>query len=99
MLTTEAVAEIRAAEGTYRASDVARAYEVAPSTITRIWAGERRKGIAQAEEPPNIITQPRPRDLVEDIALLLERGMNVQEVAETLGISVRSVWAYRGVML
>jgi DNA invertase Pin-like site-specific DNA recombinase len=98
-LTADAVAEIRASEGVYRAADVARAYEVHRSTVVRIWAGSIHEGIECAPEPPNIITTPRPVDLEEDIRLLTNRGYTPEKVASTLGISVRSVYMHRGVFV
>lgn len=98
-LTTEAVAEIKAAQGVYRASDVARTYEVARSTVTRIWAGTRQAGIYPASEAPNVITRTRPSELQEDIRILLNRGMSPEAVAEELNISVRSVYAFKGVFV
>lgn len=98
-LTTDAVAEIRASEGVYRAADVARAYEVHRSTVVRIWAGSIHEGIEPHNEAPNIVTKNRPVDLEEDIRLLTNRGMTPDEVAKTLGISVRSVYQRRGVFV
>jgi len=95
-LNEQQVAEIRASQGCYRASDVARAYEVHPSTVTRIWAGSIHEDIQAHPEPPNIVTKPKPRDLEEDINILLQRGMSHQEVADHLGISKGAVSAYRG---
>lgn len=84
---------IAACKGVYRQADVARAYDVHPSTVGRIWASGGGGDI----EPPNITTRPRPSELQEDINLLLNRGMSVEAVANTLGISVRAVYQYRGV--
>lgn len=98
-LLPQQVAEIRAAEGVYRASDVARAYEVHPSTVTRIWAGTVRADIRPAPEPPNISTRTRPSDYSEDIRLMAGRGMTMKEIASSLGISVRSAYLYRGVFV
>ena len=85
--------QIAACQGIYRAADVARAYDVHRSTVTRIWA----RAAVVNQEPPNIQTRPRPSELQEDIRLLLNRGMTVKEVADALGISERSVYQYRGV--
>lgn len=98
-LTEDAVSLIRASEGTYRASDVARAYDVHRSTVTRIWAGVIHSDVMPAPEPPSITTKPRPRDLAEDIRILTGRGMSIKEVANTLGISVGAVAQYRGVFV
>lgn len=98
-LQAEQVAEIRASEGCYRAADVARAYDIHRSTVTRIWAGIVHEEIPAAYEPPNIQTKVRPRDVAEDIHTLLNRGMNPEQVAKTLGISKASVYRARGVFL
>lgn len=98
-LTNDKVALIRASQGVYQAQDVAQAYNVHPSTVNRIWRGMTHKGIKQAPEPPNISTKPRPRELVEEINYYLYRGLSPMEVAEELGISVSSVYMYRGVFV
>lgn len=98
-LTNEAVAEIKACQGVYRASDTARTYEVARSTVTRIWAGTRQAQINAAPEVPNVVSRNRPSELQDDIRLLLDRGLSTEEVASELGVSERSVYAYRGVFV
>lgn len=98
-LDATAVAEIRAAQDLYRPIDVARHYGIHRSHVKRIWDGEVHAGIAPAEEPPNVITRRRPSELSEDIRLLLSRGKTPDEVAEVMGISIRSVYAHKGVLL
>ena len=98
-LTADAVEKIKASEGLYRASDVARAYEVHRSTVCRIWNGEIHTDVRPAPEPPNITTRARPSELIEDIRLLLNRGWKVQEVADYYGIDRSSVYAARGVFV
>jgi DNA invertase Pin-like site-specific DNA recombinase len=93
------VALIRASEGLYRSTEVAKAYAVHRSTVTRIWAGCIHKDIDPAPEPPNIITKARPRDVADDIRMLLDRGMTHQEVAEALGISKGVVSVYKGLFV
>lgn len=98
-LDADKVALIRAANGVYRASDVARAYDVHRSTVVRIWAGVIHEDVRPAPEAPDIITKTRPRDVAEDIQILLDRGLSHQEVADALGISKGAVSAYKGVFL
>lgn len=98
-LTREAVQEIKAAEGMYRAADVARAYEVHRSTVARIWGGVVHQDVNAATEAPNVISRNRPAELADDIRLLLDRGNSVDEVAEKLRVSRRSVYLYRGVFV
>lgn len=95
-LTREQAAEIKASRGLYRASDVAREYDVHPSTVARIWAGEAYKDIRPSREAPDINVITRPRDVVDDIRTLLMRGMKPVEVAKRLQISIGSVYAYGG---
>lgn len=98
-LTTRAVEEIKASQGMYRASDVARSYQVHRSTVARIWTGTVHQDVDAANEAPNVISKNRPCELAEDINLLLNRGMSVEEVADKLNISRTSVYAYRGVLV
>jgi DNA invertase Pin-like site-specific DNA recombinase len=98
-LTTRAVEEIKAANGLYRAADVARAYDVHRSTVTRIWGGAVHQEINAASEPPNVISRVRPKEVADDIRLLLDRGKTPEEVAEQLGVCRASVYAYRGVFI
>ena len=86
------VAAIKAAQGVYRAADVARAYGVHPSTVTRIWDGQSHADIRPAPDFPDIPVQYRPRDLADDIHIMLERGMSVNEVAQLLNIHRSSVY-------
>ena len=98
-LTTDTVQFIKAAEGVYRASDVARAYNVHRTTVTRIWEGSIHKHVRPAQEAPDIETKPRPSELVDDIRLLLARGMSATEVAAQLNISKSSVYMLGGVFV
>lgn len=98
-LTTRDVQEIKAAEGMYKAADVARAYDVHRSTITRIWGGEVHANVNASTEPPNVISRIRPKEVADDIRLLLDRGKSPEEVAEQLGVCRASVYAYRGVFI
>lgn len=99
MLSADAVSQIKAARGVYRASDVARAYDVHKSTIKRIWDGSVHGAVAPALDFPDLSVKYKPRDLTEDIAIYLERGMTPKEVANALDISERSVWRYKGVWM
>ena len=86
-LTTEQVAEIRAAEGVYRAGDVARAYEVATSTVTRIWDYQSHLDVRPADEPPNIPTRKYVKDYADTRCLRLHSalGSPVQRYTHTWG--------------
>lgn len=95
MLTSEQKAEIRACRGVYRPVDVAKHYDVHPSTVIRTW----RAGGVTAEEPPNINTRFRVVDNIEDIRLLLDRGISIPEVAKQLGVSEQSIYQVRGVFV
>lgn len=96
-LTNEDVAEIRAAQNVYRPADVARHYDVHPSTVTRIWAGAFHQGVAPAPEPPNIEARKRAKEIAEDIRIYLSRGMTAKEVALQMGVALSTVYAARGV--
>jgi DNA invertase Pin-like site-specific DNA recombinase len=95
-LTTDKVELVKASYGVYAAADVARAFQVHRSTVTRIWNGEYHQDVPPAEDAPNIVTRNRPGSMREDVLILLDRGMTVQEVADELNISRSSVYALRG---
>lgn len=95
MLDTSTVEYIKASEGVYRASDVARHYKVHRSTVCRIWQGQIHNGVRPAPDFPDITTPLRAGDLAESVLTLLERGMRVKEVAAELGISERTVYKVR----
>ena len=97
-LTEAQAAEIKASEAVYRASDLARHYGVNRSTVARIWAGSIWQEV-QPSDIPNIKTKTRAVDLAEDINLLIARGMKVDEVAQHLGLSRSTIYAYRGVFI
>ena len=97
-LTDQEVAEVRAAQGCYRASDVATAYGVARSTISRLWTLQRRTDVP-AGQTPDIVTRARPSELAQDIHTLLNRGMTPQEVAQELDVSVSSVYQFKGIFI
>lgn len=99
MLTKDTVANIKASQGVYRASDVARHFKCHRSTVKRIWDGQVHRQVSPASDFPDIAALRRPVDLLEDINLLLDRGMTPYEVAVSLGISERSVWIYKGVFV
>lgn len=97
MLSRDEVAEIKAAKGIYRQADVAKAYDVHRSTIKRIWDGTIHGAVAPARDFPDIPVKYKPRDLADDIAVLLARGMHPNEVAALLNVSTSAVWNYKGV--
>ena len=96
-LTTDAVANIKASEAIYRASDVAKAYGVNRSTVHRIWTGAGHSEVLPAYEPPDIETKARPSELADDIQLLAQRGWSAQQIADHLNIAVSSVYLWRGI--
>lgn len=98
-LTTTTVANIKASEGVYRASDVGRHYGVHRSTVCRIWQGQIHRDVSPAPDFPDIHTRLRGEDLTEEIRTLLARGMKPSEIAEHLGIAERTVWYHRGVFV
>lgn len=98
-MTNDAVSQIKAAQGIYRGSDVARAYGVHRSTITRIWAGSRHAGVSPANDFPDIQARPQTTDLAEDMRILLERGMNQEEVCKALDISRATYYHLKGVFI
>lgn len=98
-LEPQQVAEIRAAQDIYRAGDVARAYEVATSTVTRIWAGDLHRDIAPSNEPPNITTRKVIADYVDDVAVLRARGLSFDEIAKEIGMARSTVYTLRGLFL
>lgn len=98
MLTRDAVGQIKAAEGVYRAADVARYYGVHRSTILNIWRGRRHVSVP-ATDFPDIDTRPSRDQLAEDLELLLGRGMSMDEAADALGVSRRTVYLIRGLFL
>jgi DNA invertase Pin-like site-specific DNA recombinase len=92
------VAEIRAAKDVYRPVDVARHYDINPSTVYRIWREEVHAGVAPGDVP-TIKGKPRVQDLLEDIEILLRRGLKPVEIAERLEISKSTVYQYRGIFI
>ena len=98
-MTTDKVAEIKACAGVYRASDVARHYNVHRSTVTRIWHNQRHADVSPASDFPDIYTPLYGAYLDEEIMRLLHRGMRPADVAQVLGISERTVWIRKGVWL
>lgn len=96
-LDTRTVADIKAAEGVYRAADVARHFNVNRSTVTRIWKGQRHAGVQPADDYPDFYVRPTADGLAEEVNERLSRGDNIRDIAQDLDISVR--WAYnlRGV--
>lgn len=91
-LTETAVAEIRACQGVYRQSDVARNYGVHHSTINLIWRQKRRQGIEPATEAPNIEAQKAAEYVKDDVLTLANRGMSKDAIAAELGVSLATVY-------
>lgn len=92
------MAEIRAAKNVYRPVDVARHYEISPSTVYRIWNNEVHRDVRPGQVP-DIKGKPRVQDLMEDIEILLRRGLKPVEVAERLNIGKSTVYQYRGIFI
>lgn len=95
-LTTDAVAEIKAAQGVYRASDVARAYDCHRSTIKRIWDGAIHVDLSPAADFPDIVAKHRPSDKADDLNILIGRGMSINEAADALGMARSTAYEIRG---
>lgn len=91
-LTESAVSEIRACQGVYRQSDVARAYGVHRSNVSRIWRGQQHSKVMPAPEPPNIEAGKTPEIVKDDVMILANRGMRPNEIADELGISLVTVY-------
>lgn len=98
MLTRTAVGEIKASEGVYRAADVARHYGVHRSTVVNIWRGRRHVDVP-ATDFPDIWTRPTRDQLAEDLEVLIARGMSLEEAAEYLQVSRRTIYAIKGLFL
>lgn len=100
-LTREQVAEVKACEGLYRASDVARHYGVNKSTVSRVWNGETHRDMKAAPEAPNVSGRVSVELVRDDILTLLNRGMKPKEVAEELGLHLATVYKAlpKGVLL
>lgn len=91
---------VKAAEGAYTASEVARHYNVHPSTVGRIWEGVHHADVSPADDCPDIPRRLRGSELYEDINILISRGLSNKEVAEQLDCSVSTVNAVgRGLFL
>lgn len=99
MLTTDAVGQIKAAQGIYRASDVARAYEVHRSTVKRIWDGAVHKQVSPATDFPDIAARPNRQDLADDLRIYMERGMKLDEAAQALNISRATAYQLKGIFV
>lgn len=99
MLTNDAVADIKAAQGIYRAADVARAYNVHRSTIKRIWDGQVHRNVCASGDFPDIVARPKREDLAEDLYTLLQRGRSVEEAARELNISRTAAYQIKGIFL
>lgn len=99
MITTEAVAEIKACEGVYRGSDVARHYGVHRSTVVRVWQGHTHADVEAAEDFPEITAPLRGQDLRETVRTLLQRGLSPSDAATEAGVSRSTVYAIKGLYL
>lgn len=96
MLDDTTVREIKACEGVYRGSDVSRHYGLNRSTVCRIWKGEYHSTTPPASDFPDIATPLAGEALRETAKTLLQRGMQVKEVASELNITPRYVYKVRG---
>lgn len=98
-LDNTAVEYIKASEGIYRASDVAKHFGVHRSTVVRIWKGERHKDVSPAPDFPDIDVTHRPMDKAEDLCLLVGRGMSIDEAADHLGMARSTAYLIRGLFI
>lgn len=88
MLPLDTIARIKACRGVYTLGDTARHFHVSKDTVHNIWSGKRHTRIAEAPEPPNVITARVSPDVIkEDGRTLLERGMSINEAAVEIGVS------------
>lgn len=92
-LTRNDVALIKASEGVYRQADVARHFDVHPSTVHRVWNGQVHQDVRPAPEPPNVAARPSLSLVKEDVRLLREQGYSAKEIALALCIGISSVYA------
>lgn len=87
MIDAQTVARIKACKNMYSIGDTARYFNVSKSTVHDIWTGKRHRNV-EATEPAEInATRIRADLLLDDAQTLLERGMTVREVADTLGVA------------
>lgn len=96
MKTTD-VADIKACQSIYRASDVARHYGVHRSTVSRIWNGHIHCDVSPASDYPDFYTRPTAGGMAEEVSERLSRGDNIKDIAEALGISLRYAYQLRGI--
>lgn len=95
-MTGDAVAEIKASEGIYRAADVAKAYNVHRSTVCRIWDGSLYTNQSPAADFPDLVARTRHTDKAEDLRILMGRGMSIDEAADALGMARSTAYLVRG---
>lgn len=90
------VAEIKgAAEDGYSVGDIARHHQISKSTVHRITTTNYRADVAPAADVPQIRrARVSPALLAEDARLLLARGHTLDQAAEQLGVSRRTVMRY-----
>lgn len=93
------VASVKACDGIYRASDVARHFGVHRSTVGRIWRNELHADVSPASDFPDIHTRLYGDYLRQAICELLQRGMKPKEVAQELEVTERTVYMVKGVFV
>lgn len=89
-LTKDQIAEIKACEGVYTASDVARHYGIARFYVGKVWRGENHKDVAPADDFPDIEVQKPFLDEMDVFALYM-RGMKASEIAAVLGWGEKTI--------
>lgn len=98
-MKTNDVAQIKACEGIYRASDVSRHFGCHRSTVLRIWDDELHCDVSPARDFPDIKPRNRATDYAEDLNILVSRGMTVKEAAAVLNIKLKTAYWMRGVFV
>lgn len=96
-MTVDTIAEIKACQGIYRASDVARKYGVHRSTVIKYWDGTRRSSVSPATDYPDWYSRPTTGGMAEEVSERISRGDNIKDIADELGISLRYAYQLRGV--
>lgn len=96
-LTPDMVARIKACRGVYSVGDTARHFGISKSTVSDLWNNKRYTDVCAAPEPDNVITSRVPAAVVrEEAHVLLQRGLNAEEVARTIGVARSTLYEHIG---
>jgi hypothetical protein len=92
MIDPRTAAQIKACQGVYSLSDTARHFGVGKASVHRIWNGETHGAVAPGDTP-NVVSKRVPKDiLIDDGQVLLQRGLSLNEAADTLGVSKTTLY-------